>query len=137
MFEDNRIIAMARSLGSALQQESVFQEYYDARMLNDSDVVLQGMIDDFNSLQKKLDVEFAKDEKDTTTIEKLSNDLNQLYQAIMENENMINYTEKREKFDVLTKFIDRILLVAMNGGDPYSVKEEDCTGNCANCHGCD
>ena len=50
-----------------------------------------------DSLQKKLDVEFAKDEKDTTTIEKLSNDLNQLYQAIMENENMINYTEKREK----------------------------------------
>ena len=90
-----------------------------------------------NTLQRKLDVEFAKEEKDTDSIEDLSNKLNQLYQAIMENENMKNYTEKREKFDIMTKFIDRIILVAMNGGDPYSVKEEDCTGNCANCHGCD
>ncbi|MBR3355859.1 MAG: YlbF family regulator [Oscillospiraceae bacterium] len=137
MFEDNRIIAMTRSLGMAMQQESVFQEYYDAKMLNDADLDLQGMIDDFNTLQRKLDVEFAKEEKDTESIEELSNNLNQLYQAIMENENMKNYTEKREKFDIMTKFIDRILLVAMNGGDPYSVKEEDCTGNCANCHGCD
>ena len=119
MFEDNRIIAMTRSLGMAMQQESVFQEYYDAKMLNDADLDLQGMIDDFNTLQRKLDVEFAKEEKDTESIEELSNNLNQLYQAIMENENMKNYTEKREKFDIMTKFIDRILLVAMNGGDPY------------------
>ena len=70
-------------------------------------------------------------------IETLSNDLNRLYQAIMENNNMQNYTEKRQAFDLFTKYVNRILLVAMNGGDPYAVKEEDCTGNCANCHGCD
>lgn len=137
MFEDNRIIAMTRSLGLAIQQEAVFQDYYDAQMLNDADAELQKMIEDFNKLQSALDVEFAKEEKDTGEIERLSNELNVLYQEIMENNNMKNYTEKSQAFDVFTKFVNRILLVAMNGGDPYSVKEEDCTGNCANCHGCD
>lgn len=137
MFEDNRIIEMARSLGLAIQQESVFQDYYDAQLLNDADEELQRMIKDFNSLQNSLDTEFAKEEKDTDAIERLSNELNDLYQAIMKNDNMKNYSEKSQAFDVFTKFVNRILLVAMNGGDPYSVKEEDCTGNCANCHGCD
>ena len=36
----------------------------------------------------------------------------------------------------LTKYINRILLVAMNGGDPFAVKETDCTGNCSTCGGC-
>ena len=136
MFDDNRVIAMARSLGLALQQEETFRNYFEAKRKNDEDVLLQNMIDDFNELQKKLDVAFSKDEKDTEEIEVLSNDMNRLYQAIMENENMVNYNEMREPYDTLTKYIHRILLVAMNGGDPFAVKETDCTGNCSTCGGC-
>ena len=83
MFDDNRVIAMARSLGLALQQEETFRNYFEAKRKNDEDVLLQNMIDDFNELQKKLDVAFSKDEKDTEEIEVLSNDMNRLYQAIM------------------------------------------------------
>lgn len=136
MFDDNRVIAMARSLGLALQQEETFRNYFEAKRKNDEDVLLQNMIDDFNELQRKLDVAFSKDEKDTEEIEVLSNDMNRLYQAIMENENMVNYNEMREPYDTLTKYINRILLVAMNGGDPFAVKETDCTGNCSTCGGC-
>ena len=136
MFDDNRVIAMARSLGLALQQEETYRNYFEAKRKNDEDVLLQNMIDDFNELQKKLDVAFSKDEKDTEEIEVLSNDMNRLYQAIMENENMVNYNEMREPYDTLTKYINRILLVAMNGGDPFAVKETDCTGNCSTCDGC-
>ena len=91
MFDDNRVIAMARSLGLALQQEETFRNYFEAKRKNDEDVLLQNMIDDFNELQKKLDVAFSKDEKDTEEIEVLSNDMNRLYQAIMEKEG-IKYT---------------------------------------------
>ncbi len=136
MFEDNKIIAMTRSLGYALQQEKEFLEYMEARQKNDEDAELQSMIEDFNEVQTQVDVLLNKDEKDTEKIEELSNRMNQIYQAIMQNENMANYNEKRVQFDQLMQFVNRILLVSMNGGDPFGVKEEDCTGNCSTCGGC-
>ena len=136
MFEDNKIIAMTRSLGYALQQEKEFLEYMEARQRNDEDAELQNMIEDFNEVQSQVDVLLSKDEKDTEKIEELSNRMDQIYQAIMQNENMENYNEKRLQFDQLMQFVNRILLVSMNGGDPFGVKEEDCTGKCATCGGC-
>ncbi len=136
MFDDNKIIAMTRSLGYALQQEKEFLEYMEARQKNDEDAELQSMIEDFNEVQTQVDVLLSKDEKDTEKIEELSNRMDQIYQAIMQNDNMANYNEKRLQFDQLMQFVNRILLVSMNGGDPFAVKEEDCTGNCSTCGGC-
>ncbi len=136
MFEDSKIIAMTRSLGAMLQQEKEFVEYMEARQKNDEDMDLQNLIADFNEVQDKVDGLMKSGEKDTAELEMLSNKMDQIYQAIMMNENMSNYNEKRVQFDKLMQFVNRILLVSMNGGDPYSVNEEDCTGNCASCGGC-
>ncbi len=136
MFEDSKIIAMTRSLGAMLQQEKEFVEYMEARQKNDEDMDLQNLIADFNEVQDKVDGLMKSGEKDTAELEMLSNKMDQIYQAIMMNENMSNYNEKRVQFDRLMQFVNRILLVSMNGGDPYSVNEEDCTGNCASCGGC-
>ena len=136
MFEDSEIIAMTRSLGAMLQQEKEFVEYMEARQKNDEDMELQNLIADFNEVQDKVDGLMKSGEKDTAELEMLSNKMDQIYQAIMMNENMSNYNEKRVQFDKLMQFVNRILLVSMNGGDPYSVNEEDCTGNCASCGGC-
>ena len=136
MFEDSKIIAMTRSLGAMLQQEKEFVEYMEARQKNDEDMELQNLIADFNEVQDKVDGLMKSGEKDTAELEMLSNRMDQIYQAIMMNENMSNYNEKRVQFDKLMQFVNRILLVSMNGGDPYSVNEEDCTGNCASCGGC-
>ena len=136
MFEDSKIIAMTRSLGAMLQQEKEFVEYMEARQKNDEDMDLQNLIADFNDVQDKVDQLMKNGEKDTAELELLSNRMDQIYQAIMMNENMSNYNEKRVQFDKLMQLVNRILLVSMNGGDPYGVSEEDCTGNCAGCSGC-
>ena len=136
MFEDNSVVAMARSLGKALQQEQTFVEYYEAQALNDEDAMLQAMIDDFNHTRTMLDVEMSKEDKDLTAIEVYSNQLDQLYQAIMQNDNMVNYNEKRDNFDLLMTLINKIIMAAMNGKDPYAVTEAECNGSCEGCTGC-
>ena len=136
MFENNPLVAMAKSLARTIQNDQLFLDYMEARKANDADTELQSQLSDFYSIQDQMDSAITADEKDLLLIEGLSNKLDTLYQSIMNNPNMIRYTDVKGQYDKLMRFINQIILTGMNGGDPETVTEESCSGNCSGCSGC-
>ena len=137
MIEENRIITLARELGSEIQKEEAYHEYHLACERNDADDELQEMISAFNIAQMNLDRAMKAPEKDTERIEAYTNDLNSAYNEIMSNENMQNYVQKKNYMEELLNYIYQIVAASINGSDPYTVEQSSgCTGNCSSCGQC-
>ncbi|MBQ9958741.1 MAG: YlbF family regulator [Oscillospiraceae bacterium] len=137
MYENSKIIAMARSLGKILQTEPEYTAFYAACDANDKDTELQELIGRFNLAQMNLDVEMKSEERNVEKIEKFSAELDETYAAIMNNENMLAYQSTRQTLEGLMQYVNAILVGAMNGQDPDTISEPtSCSGNCASCGGC-
>ena len=61
------VIAKARELGKAIQQDERFIRYAKARLANDDDKELQDAIGEFNLVRMELDREVNSDEKNDDT----------------------------------------------------------------------
>ena len=59
------------------------------------------------------------------------------YSFISNNLSLVNSSAKKE-VDALMNYINRILVLSVNGEDPDSVEMSDvsCTGSCSTCGGC-
>ena len=137
MYENNTIITMARAMGKALQSTEEYAAFYAACDANDKDTVLQDLIGRFNIAQMHLDVEMKSEARNVEKIEKFSAELDETYQAIMSNENMLRYQSTRQTLEGLMQYVNAILVGSMNGNDPDSITEpSSCSGNCASCGGC-
>ena len=55
MFENNRIIQLARELGAEIQKSPEYQDFQEARERNDADDALQALISTFNIAQMNLE----------------------------------------------------------------------------------
>lgn len=133
------IIKMARELGAAIQQLPEYQALCDAKIANDNDETLQKMIVDFNELMQKGEIEAAKDD---ANIDEIGAQIQDSYDAIMSNINMVRYNECKDKIDSMMQYIVAILAGAVNGEDPmtfdpHEEEEHHCGGDCSCCHGCD
>ena len=136
MIEENRIIRLARELGSEIQREEAYHEYHLACEKNDADEELQKMISEFNLAQMNLDRAMKETERDTEKIEAFTDDLNSAYNEIMSNENMQNYVVRKNYMEELLNYIYQIVAASINGRDPFTVEQsEGCSGNCASCGG--
>ena len=51
---------------------------------------------------------------------------------------MVVYNGAKKEVDAMMNYINRILVLSVNGEDPDSVEMSDvsCTGSCATCGGC-
>jgi len=136
MFEGNRIIELARQLGSEIQKEKEYLEYHEAVQKNNEDEELQHLIEAYNLSRMNLDRAMSEEEKDTEKIERFTNEFNDAYNEVMTNPNMVNYTEKRSYMDSMFNFVYQILVASVNGKDPYAVEEANCTGDCSTCGSC-
>ena len=137
MYEDSKIIAMARSMGKMLQTEPEYLNFHLACRDNDADEALQELIGRFNMAQMNLDAEMKKQDADREKIEKYSAELDATYEAVMGNEHMQAYQRTRQALEGLMQYVNNILVTAMNGGDPNEVTEPTgCDGNCGSCGGC-
>lgn len=133
------VIEMARELGKALQEDERYKKYQEAKIKNDKDVELQNMIGDFNVKRMQLNQEMQKKEKDADAMKHLDAELKEVYNKIMANPNMAEFTAAQEKVEKLINSVNFIISMAANGEDPMTCPEEQpasCGGSCSTCGGC-
>ncbi len=80
----------------------------------------------------------SAEEKDKDRVAMLNTRVNDLYQAIMENESMKAYNEAKQEMEAVMAWVNAIITTAVNGGDPMTVEQPTggCSGSCASCSGC-
>ncbi|MDE5946924.1 MAG: YlbF family regulator [Oscillospiraceae bacterium] len=131
------IIKMSRELGKELQKDERYIAYIQAKEANDNDEKLQDMIHQFEMKRMEYSMESGKVEKDDSRIEAIDKELQSLYSEIMQNENMIKFSEKRDVMDNLINEITGIITLCANGEDPDTCEvHSGCSGDCCSCDGC-
>ena len=131
------IIAMARELGKAIQQDERYKRIDAAKKANDADSVLQDLIVKFNMKRSELSTEMAQENKDPEKLNALDKELKELYSEVMANENMVEFNAAKVEVDTMMNFISEILYGSVNGENPDTIEmQTGCGGNCASCGGC-
>ena len=118
------VIATARQLGKAIQQDERYLRLMVAQQMNDSDEELQSLIGKFNLKRIDLNGEINKSEKDQ--------------EKITANKNMSAYNDAKNEVDGLVDFVMQILRGSLDGEDPDQIEQKSggCSGSCSSCSGC-
>ncbi len=136
------IIQMARDLGTAIQQDPRYKAYEAAKEKNDSNLELQKRIADFHALKADINAEQRKPDADRARIQKMNDDLRDLFMSINNDPDMVAFEAAREGMDAVLDSINFIITAAANGKDPQTCPDtppEMCScgaGGCAGCAGC-
>ena len=130
------VIATARQLGKAIQQDERYLRLMVAQQMNDSDEELQSLIGKFNLKRIDLNGEINKSEKDQEKITAINGEVKELYAQIMANKNMSAYNDAKNEVDGLVDFVMQILRGSLDGEDPDQIEQKSggCSGSC--CSGC-
>lgn len=133
------VIAIARQLGAALQQDERYLALKKAQETNEADNELNEKIAKLQLLQLSFQQEAQKEEKDSAKLQEMDKEFGQLYSQIMANENMKAYEAAAAEIDGLMKYINGIFSLCLQGEDPETCEpkdEHDCHGDCCDCGGC-
>lgn len=133
-------IGLARELGRAIQEDERFISFQLAGQRNDEDEVLQELITSFNKSREEFAGKSKEPGRSQEELERLDNEVKELYAKIFERESMKNYVRARDELDSLTGFIDQIISGSVNGDDPQTIEYRQDTGcgggGCGGCTGC-
>ncbi|MDL2252794.1 YlbF family regulator [Ruminococcaceae bacterium OttesenSCG-928-I18] len=137
---DNAILKF-KEAAVAFQQEENYKKLAAARKANDEDSELQKQLGDFNLVRLDLNNELHKEERDDKRVAELNERINNLYNDIMSNKNMVAYNQAKEEIEGFIQYVNAILNAAIDGEDPLQVgpppvEEEGCGGSCSSCAGC-
>ncbi len=131
------VIAMARELGKAIQQDERFIRYAKARLANDSDSALQEAIGKFNIARMELDREVNSENKDDEKVKSLNENLRKVYGDIMSSPAMVEYNTAKAELDTMVNEVNVIISKSVDGEDPETCDlHSGCTGSCSTCGGC-
>ena len=131
------VIAMARELGKAIQQDERFIRYAKARLANDSDSALQEAIGQFNIARMELDREVNSENKDDEKVKLLNENLRKVYGDIMSSPAMVEYNTAKAELDTMVNEVNVIISKSVDGEDPETCDlHSGCTGSCSTCGGC-
>ena len=132
------VIATARQLGKAIQQDERYLRLMVAQQMNDSDEELQSLIGKFNLKRIDLNGEINKSEKDQEKITAINGEVKELYAQIMANKNMSAYNDAKNEVDGLVDFVMQILRGSLDGEAPDQIEQKSggCAGSCSSCSGC-
>ena len=131
------VIAKARELGKAIQQDERFIRYAKARLANDDDKELQDAIGEFNLVRMELDREVNSDEKNDDKVKELNEKLRKVYSSVMSSPAMVEYNTAMAALDTLVNEINVIISKSIDGEDPDTCDTSSgCTGSCDSCGGC-
>ena len=131
------VIAMARELGKAIQQDERFIRYAKARLANDSDSALQEAIGQFNIARMELDREVNSENKDDEKVKSLNETLRKIYGDIMSSPAMVEYNTAKAELDTMVNEVNVIISKSIDGEDPETCDlHSGCTGSCSTCGGC-
>ena len=131
------VIAKARELGKAIQQDERFIRYAKARLANDDDKELQDAIGEFNIVRMELDREVNSDEKNDDKVKGLNEKLRKVYSSVMSSPAMVEYNTAKAALDTLVNEVNVIISKSIDGEDPDTCDTSSgCTGSCDSCGGC-
>ena len=131
------VIAKARELGKAIQQDERFIRHAKARLANDDDKELQDAIGEFNLVRMELDREVNSDEKNDDKVKELNEKLRKVYSSVMSSPAMVEYNTAKAALDTLVNEINVIISKSIDGEDPDTCDTSSgCTGSCDSCGGC-
>lgn len=132
------IISTAREIGKEIQKD---QRYLNMRLAiqnTDNDSDLQDLIGKFNLKRISIEEETKKTERDNEKMQALQQDINAIYEKIMQNTNMVAYNSAKTELEKLLQRVNAIITQSANGEDPETADyvESSCGGNCSSCGGC-
>lgn len=131
------LIKMAREMGKEIQQSPEYKRYNAARTANDNDVELQNGIEEFNLVRIKLSTAMQKEVQDADEMDRLDKQLQETYQKVMGNPNMMEFNIAKQEMDALMNQVTGILMMSVNGEDPETCEPPtSCGGDCGSCGGC-
>ncbi len=131
------VIESVRELGKAIQQDERFIRFAKARLENDNNAELQGLIGEFNIIRMELDNQTSAEEQNEDKIKELNEKLREVYGKIMSNPAMVEFNTAKVELDSMMNEINIILGKTLDGEDPETcTAETGCTGSCASCGGC-
>lgn len=133
------LISLAREIGFAIQNDDDYIDYKVTEQNVECDHELQEIIEKFNLKKVEINHEISKETPDTEKIDKLNEEIGSLYREMVSNETMKAYNESKEKFARKLQAVSFIINKSAEGQDPYNIEieEDNCTGSCATCGGCD
>ncbi|MBQ3284971.1 MAG: YlbF family regulator [Ruminococcus sp.] len=131
------VIAIARQLGHAIQEQEEYKNLMAAKTAADSDNDLQALITEFNIKRVAINAEACKTDRDDETLKKLNEEMRSAYSDIMNNEHMKAYNDSKQAFDKVLQRVLAIVQQSADGEDPDTTDfSEDCTHDCSTCGGC-
>ena len=131
------VIALARQLGHAIQEQEEYKTIMTAKEAADNDEALQALITEFNVKRVAINAEACKTDRDDETLKKLNEEMRTAYSDIMSNEHMKAYNDAKQAFDKVLQRVLAIVQQSADGQDPDTTDfSEDCTHDCSTCGGC-
>ena len=131
------VIAIARQLGHAIQEQEEYKTIMTAKDAADNDEALQALITEFNIKRVAINAEACKTDRDDETLKKLNEEMRTAYSDIMNNEHMKAYNDAKQAFDKVVRRVQAIVQQSADGEDPDTTDfSEDCTHDCSTCGGC-
>ena len=124
------IFEMATALGDALKQDEKLVALEAARKNYESDRQLQTLVIEYEVQQRAMQKEAVDPNCDTHMIDMIQNRINELYEAITQNETYLALEKAQEEVNALMNKINGIITARITGQEP------GCTHNCATCGGC-
>ena len=131
------VIALARQLGHAIQEQEEYKTIMSAKEAADNDEALQALITEFNVKRVAINAETCKTDRDDETLKKLNEEMRTAYSDIMSNEHMKAYNDAKQAFDKVLQRVLAIVQQSADGQDPDTTDfSDDCTHDCSTCGGC-
>ena len=131
------VIAIARQLGHAIQEQEEYKTIMTAKDAADNDEALQALITEFNIKRVAINAEACKTDRDDEALKKLNEEMRTAYSDIMNNEHMKAYNDAKQAFDKVLQRVLAIVQQSAEGQDPDTTDfSEDCTHDCSTCGGC-
>ncbi len=132
------ILEIARQLGAAIQADSTYKKFAEAKKTNDEDKELQDLIGEFNLLRMNVNKAVSDPNKDEEKIKEYNENLQDCYKKIMANTSMIAYNEAKVALDGIVSKVNTLITMCIDGADPETVEIPDasCSGSCSTCGGC-
>ena len=125
------IFEMAAALGDALKQDEKLVALEAARKNYMEDRKLQALVVEYEVQQTAMQKEASRGEDyDTHLIDMIQNRINELYEAITQNETYLALEKAQDEVNALMNKVNGIITARITGQEP------GCTHNCATCGGC-
>ena len=116
-------------LGALVRKDRRTSELASAEQAYNTDGEMTRLIDEYNKKQSELAAAYAADERDDAAIKAIEGRINEIYDAVTNNDLYADYLRAKADWDELYSEISSQLEFAITGKAP-------CSHDCSSCGGC-